>query len=237
MNNQQLEALKPLFPKVPDEAWPKLETWAALLREWNQKINLISRKNVDELEMRHLAHSLVITHKLQLMNGARILDVGTGGGIPGLPMAICYPQAQFTLVDSIGKKIKVVRDIADRLDLKNVTAEHKRIEEIKTQFDFVTGRGVTALPVFISWIHQRFRPGKKHSLENGLIYWKGGDLEPEIARSGIKPKATFPINDYIQDEYFEEKYIAYFRAKDLGPPVKKLKQIIASQQAQLKHKK
>lgn len=207
--------IKQYFTEVPEEAWPVLEHWAALMREWNAKINLVSRKDIEQLENHHLAHCLAITKKLKLMKGARILDVGTGGGLPGLPMAICYPQAQFTLVDSIGKKIKVVDDMVARLELKNVKTRHARVEEMKREFDFVTGRAVSALPVFIGWIQNKIRFGRKHSLENGLIYWKGGELEPELEASGLAPKHRFALNAFLPDAYFSEKYIYHFSTRQV----------------------
>jgi len=217
-----MDHLQKIFPDVPDEAWPRLEAWAGLLREWNAKVNLVSRKDIEQLERHHLAHCLAITKKLKLMQGARILDVGTGGGLPGLPMAICYPQAQFTLADSVGKKIKVVNDIAERLKLKNVKALHTRAETLNREFDFVTGRAVTALPVFIGWIHKRLRFGHKHSLENGLIYWKGGALEPELAAAGLAPKHTYALNESVDDAYFAEKYIFHFGARQIRAVAKRL---------------
>ena len=143
----KLAHYKQLFPNILEDTWPILERWAELLREWNTKINLISRKDIDALEERHLVHCLAITNILTLKKGARILDVGTGGGLPGLPMAICYPQAKFTLIDSIAKKVGVVQSIADELGLANVEAKQVR-EALKTQFDFVTGRAVKNLPSF-----------------------------------------------------------------------------------------
>ena len=138
------------FPHIEEAAWSLLETWAALLREWNTKINLISRKDIDYLEARHLSHCLSITNHLKLMSGTRIMDVGTGGGFPGIIMAICYPQAHFTLIDSIGKKITAVQDLVDKLELKNVEAHQCRAEEVKKKFDFITGRAVKNLPEYIS---------------------------------------------------------------------------------------
>ncbi|MGE9296772.1 MAG: 16S rRNA (guanine(527)-N(7))-methyltransferase RsmG, partial [Puniceicoccales bacterium] len=133
-----MDSLKPLFPNLDDAAWERLAHWAELMREWNAKINLVSRKDIERLEEKHLAHCLVVTRVLKLMHGARVIDVGTGGGLPGLPMAICYPQAQFTMVDSVGKKVKVVEDIAKQLKLENVETRHCRVETIQREFDFVT---------------------------------------------------------------------------------------------------
>jgi 16S rRNA (guanine527-N7)-methyltransferase len=176
------------FPNIEPKAWAQLAEWAVLLREWNEKINLISRKDIEHLEARHLAPCLAVTNHLRLMKGARVLDVGTGGGFPGLIMAICYPQAQFTLIDSIGKKVAVVRDIAEQLGLRNVEARQARAESIKREFDFITGRAVKNLPEYFGWIKGNLRRGQRNSIPNGVLYWKGGDLAAEYAAIGIEPR-------------------------------------------------
>jgi 16S rRNA (guanine527-N7)-methyltransferase len=203
------------FPNVNEQAWPVLESWAELICEWNQKINLISRKDIEYLGARHLAHCLAITNHLKLMHGARVMDVGTGGGFPGLIMAICYPQAQFTLIDSIGKKIGVVRDIADRLNLKNVDARQCRAEAVHKQFDFITGRAVKNLPEFFSWIKNNLRRGQRNSIPNGVLYWKGGALEPEFDAIGIRPRLTIDLEAELKSDYFAQKYILHFDARDV----------------------
>jgi 16S rRNA (guanine527-N7)-methyltransferase len=210
-----MDALKNTFAQVDPQAWVQLEAWAGLLREWNAKINLVSRKDIDQLETRHLAHCLAVTDHLRLMHGARILDVGTGGGFPGIIMAICYPQAHFTLIDSIGKKITVVRDLADRLGLKNVEARQCRAEAMPKQFDFVTGRAVKNLPEFFSWIKANLRRGQRHSLANGVLYWKGGALEEELGALGIRPRTTIVLEDQLADPFFAQKYILHFDARDV----------------------
>ncbi len=210
-----MEPIQAYFPDLPDEAWAKLNAWAALMRDWNEKINLVSRKDIERLEEKHLAHCLVVTRVLKLMAGARVIDVGTGGGLPGLVMAICYPQAHFTLVDSVGKKIKVCEDIAKQLELDNVEVRHCRAETINREFDFITGRAVKELPLFCSWIKKLGRRGKKHSLENGLLYWKGGEYEEEVAKLKIKPRHVWPISDFLPGEDFEGKYLLHFIAQDL----------------------
>lgn len=206
LNIESVERIKPWFPEYDDERWQQLEHWAGLLREWNEKVNLVSRKDIENLEVKHLAPCLAVTKVLRLMNGARVLDVGTGGGFPGVLLALCYPQAQVLCVDSVGKKIRVVEDLAARLKLKNCEARHCRVETLQRQFDFVTGRAVTALPEFIGWTHRLVRPGRKHSLENGLLYWKGGALEP-----GIEPTHLYRLADWLEDPYFEEKYLLHLR--------------------------
>lgn len=200
---------------MPESAWPVLVEWAALIREWNGKINLISRKDIEHLEQRHLAHCLAITNHLKLMHGTRVMDVGTGGGFPGLIMAICYPQAQFVLIDSIGKKIAVVQDIIARLGLKNVEARQCRAESVNKQFDFITGRAVKNLPEYFGWIKGNLRKGQRNSIPNGVLYWKGGELEPEFAALGIRPRLTIDLANELGDDYFAQKYILHFDARDV----------------------
>ena len=207
-----------LFPNISEDTWPILERWAELLREWNTKINLISRKDIDALEERHLVHCLAITNTLILKKGARILDVGTGGGLPGLPMAICYPQAKFTLIDSIAKKIGVVQSIADDLGLANVEAMQVRAEALKTQFDFVTGRAVKNLPEFLSWISNNLQGGNKHSLSNGVIYWKGGSIEAELKPLEIESSICVDLEPALGDDYYKDKYILHIQAEELKRP-------------------
>ncbi len=200
---------------VEAQAWPLLEAWAGLLREWNGKINLISRKDIDQLEERHLAHCLAVTRHLRLMPRARVLDVGTGGGLPGLPMAICYPHAHFTLVDSVGKKVRAVEDMVRRLNLKNVATHHARAESLRREFDFVTGRAVKNLPEFLAWIRGNVRHGQRNSLVNGVLYWKGGALEPDLREAGLQPRHRFDLGNELGDPYFRDKYILHFDARDL----------------------
>lgn len=212
----KLAAFKDLFPHIHANAWPVLERWGELLREWNGKINLISRKDIDALDERHLAHCLAVTNILQIKGSARILDVGTGGGLPGLPMAICYPQAEFTLIDSVGKKIKVVQSIADELGLKNICAKQIRAEDLGERFDFITGRAVKNLPEFLSWIHNNAREGHTHSLANGLLYWKGGAFAEELAPTQYAPDQIYDLETMLKNPYFCEKYILHFHADGLN---------------------
>lgn len=211
-----MSLLRERFPNVDASAWSALEAWAVLLRDWNSKINLISRRDIDHLEEYHLSHCLAITNHLKLMQGTRVLDVGTGGGLPGIIMAICYPQAHFTLIDSIRKKVTVVNDLADQLDLKNVEVGQYRAEEIKKQFDFVTGRAVKNLPEFFSWIRENLRRGSRNSIPNGVLYWKGGELEDELKLLGIYPRKTISLEQTFSNSYFKEKYILHFDARDVS---------------------
>lgn len=210
-----MDTIKGKFPDISESSWTLLERWATLMREWNGRVNLVSRKDIDYLEERHLAHCLAITHYLKLMPDAQILDVGTGGGLPGVIMAICYPQAQFTLIDSIGKKVAVVQDLVDQLELKNVTALQARAETINRQFDFITGRAVKNLPEFFSWIKGNLRPGKRHSIPNGVLYWKGGEIAGELKMLGIRVSTIIHLEELLVDPYFEQKYILHFTASDV----------------------
>ena len=218
-----MDSIRKQFPQIEEAAWLLLETWAEHLREWNTKINLISRKDIEYLEARHLSHCLSITNHLKLMSGTRIMDVGTGGGFPGIIMAICYPQAHFTLIDSIGKKITVVQDLVDKLELKNVEARQCRAEEVKKKFDFITGRAVKNLPEYFSWIKENVRRGERNSIPNGVLYWKGGELDDELAKLGIRPRKTIFLGETFSDPYFEQKYILHFDARDV-PRARKPKQ-------------
>jgi 16S rRNA (guanine527-N7)-methyltransferase len=156
------------------------------------------------------------------MKGARIMDVGSGGGFPGIIMAICYPQAQFTLIDSIGKKITVVQDLIEKLDLKNAEAKQTRAEAINKQFDFITGRAVKNLPEYFSWIKGNVRRGERNSIPNGVLYWKGGDMDDELEALGIRPRKVIDLQETFSDPYFEQKYILHFDARDV-PRAKKPK--------------
>ena len=211
----KLVNFKHLFPNINETSWGLLENWLCLLREWNQKINLISRQDIDALEERHLIHCLAVTNVLRLKRGAQILDVGTGGGLPGLPMAICYPQAQFTLIDSIGKKAKAVASISNSLGLKNVEILQIRAEAIEKQFDFITGRAVKNLPEFMNWIKKNVSSGRKHSLENGLLYWKGGVFADELAPLKIEPSNVFELEGMLQNSYFSKKFLLHFSNQEL----------------------
>ncbi|MBR5623375.1 MAG: 16S rRNA (guanine(527)-N(7))-methyltransferase RsmG [Opitutales bacterium] len=212
------------FPQFSQEIWEKIEAMAALHREWNAKINLVSRKDIDNLEWHHYAPCLAAGSFLSLMNGARVIDVGTGGGFPGLLLAVLYPQAHFTLMDSIAKKILVVSDIAEKLALKNVETRVGRVEKLGKHFDFVTGRAVTNLPAFFGLVKKLIAPGKKHSLTNGILYWKGGELAPESEALGVEPAKTVELESMLDDPYFNGKYILHypypdvFRARITLPP-------------------
>ncbi len=206
--------LQTWLPKLEDDTWAQLRKYTELMREWNEKINLVSRKNMDAFEVRHLAHCLAATTFLKLMNRTSVLDVGTGGGLPGIPLAICYPHAQFTLVDSIAKKITVVEDITNRLGLKNVRVVRGRAEELPTRktYDFVTGRAVTTIPRFHGWIRDRLHKGQRNSIGNGILYWKGGDWKNELEDSHLQPTRVWDAGEILPDAGYEEKFILHFKA-------------------------
>ncbi len=179
-----------------------------LYNHWNAQINVISRKDIDELYTRHVLHSLGIAKFCSFNAGANVLDVGTGGGFPGIPLAILFPETQFHLVDSIGKKIKVVKEVAEALGLKNVQASHLRAEQVEGQFDFVVSRAVTRLIDFYPWVKGKFKKASTHAIPNGILYLKGGDLTEEIAESRLKAE-LYPLSDYFEEEFFETKYVVY----------------------------
>ena len=215
MNNGEdpWDTLRKWFPDLEEETWAKLEVYTSLLREWNAKINLVSRKDTDRLEIKHLAHCLTITKFLRLMPKARLLDVGTGGGLPGIPLAICYPQARFTLMDSIGKKVMVVEDMVQRLDLQNVEIIRGRVEELpkKKSYDFVIGRAVTALPTFFGWVQNKIAKGAKHSPANGILYLKGGDYTEELNSSGLHPAKIWNLDELLPEAELGEKFLIHFK--------------------------
>lgn len=184
----------------------------ALYRDWNEKINLISRKDTENLEVHHILHSLAIAKVESFVSGSRILDVGTGGGFPGIPLAILFPEVEFVLVDSIGKKINVVNAIAAELGLQNVKALHQRAEEVAGKFDFVVSRAVTRLSVFWPWVADKFNSKSMGKNPNGVLYLKGGDVNEELNEFGKKVK-IFPISEFFTEPYFETKLILHIPKK------------------------
>ena len=182
----------------------------ALYQSWNSKINVISRKDMDAFMERHVLHSLGISKIMSFSSGTKVLDLGTGGGFPGIPLAIMYPDVDFLLVDSIGKKIKVVQDIAHQLGLKNVRTMHQRAEELTESFDFVVSRAVTQMPVFIKWIEHRFLKESKNIYPNGILYLKGGDLTEEMNQIQYTFK-TFDLSQYYEGDFFNTKKVIYVR--------------------------
>jgi len=183
----------------------------ALYNEWNAQINVISRKDIDELYLRHVLHSLGIAKVQAFKPGSKILDVGTGGGFPGIPLAIMFPETNFYLVDSIGKKIKVVQEVVGALGLKNVKAEHIRAEKVKGEFDFIVSRAVTNMDDFVKWTRNKVAKKQKHELKNGILYLKGGDLTQELINF---PNANiFNLSNYFDEDFFETKKVVHIPIK------------------------
>ena len=200
------------FKNLSEEQLAQFAMLAPLYNDWNAQINVISRKDIDELYLKHVLHSLAIAKVVDFKDGTKILDVGTGGGFPGIQLAILYPNCQFVLVDSIGKKIKVVNEIADRLGLTNIKAYHQRAEDVSGQFDFIVTRAVTSIANFLPWVKGKLLPNGEHELKNGILFLKGGDLTEEIAESNKKVE-VFPISHFFKEDFFETKVVAYTRVK------------------------
>ena len=203
-----MDLIKKYFPEISDEQLILLQELAGLLTEWNEKINLISRKDIPFIFERHILHSLSLAKIIKFCSGSKILDVGTGGGFPGLPLAILFPQAEYTLVDSIGKKIMVVKDITKKLGLRNVITINERAEKIKNQYHFIVSRAVTAFPEFFNLIKDKIARNNFNSLKNGILYLKGGDFEKEL--EGFQKKIiVYNISDLFEEDFFQTKKIIY----------------------------
>lgn len=196
------------FPGLTGAQEEQFSALSSLYREWNGKINVISRKDIDNLYTNHVLHSLGIAKVQAFKPGASVLDVGTGGGFPGIPLAILFPETEFRLVDSIGKKITVVQGVAASLGLRNVVATQIRAEELKGEFDFVVSRAVTRLKEFYGWVHRKAKKRSDHELYNGILYLKGGDLHEELAELK-KPHQLYDLSSYFDDPFFETKKVVY----------------------------
>ena len=210
--NTSIKNITKYFPNLSETQLEQFTKLAPLYKDWNAQINVISRKDIDELYIKHVLHSLGIAKVIMFKDKTKILDVGTGGGFPGIPLAILFPNVQFTLVDSIGKKIKVVNEVSDRLGLENVKAYHKRAEEIEGQFDFVVTRAVTNIKKFIHWVKGKLLPETENELKTGILFLKGGDLTQEIKESK-KQVHLYPLSDYFTEDFFETKMVVYTRVK------------------------
>jgi 16S rRNA (guanine527-N7)-methyltransferase len=199
------------FPNLSDNQILQFQKLQSLYEDWNAKINVISRKDIDELYTRHVLHSLGIAKIIEFRPGSKIMDVGTGGGFPGIPLAILHPEVDFYLIDVIAKKIKVVNEVAAGLGLKNVKAEQKRAELVKQEFDFIVSRAVTNMPDFVSWVDGKISKKQNHELANGILYLKGGDLTEELTAF---PKATeYNLSEFFTDEFFETKKVVHLPLK------------------------
>jgi 16S rRNA (guanine527-N7)-methyltransferase len=200
--------LNKYFPDLSSTQQAQFEALDGLYKSWNEKVNLISRKDIDELYERHVLHSLAIAKVCQFKPNTRILDVGTGGGFPGIPLAIMFPEADLVLVDSTGKKIKVVNEVVKALGLKNVEAAHLRGEDAPGEYDFIVSRAVTKMKPFYRWVKNKISPSSFNDIPNGIIYLKGGDLTEEMQQFG-KPCEVLELKDFFEEEYFETKKVVY----------------------------
>ena len=206
-----MELILKYFPNLSEEQIAQFSQLGELYKDWNSKINVISRKDIDELYLRHVLHSLGIAKVVEFKAGSNILDVGTGGGFPGVPLAILFPESKFHLVDSIGKKLKVIDEVTEALGLANIKTTHSRAETIEENFDFIVSRAVTAMPVFVEWIKRKVKKKQLHDVKNGILYLKGGDLTEELRSL---PKATlYNLNDYFEEDFFETKKVVHLPLK------------------------
>lgn len=209
-----MQLIKKYFPNLTDIQLQQFEQLESLYKDWNLKINVVSRKDIDELYLRHVLHSLGIAKVMSFLPNSRVLDVGTGGGFPGVPLAILFPETQFHLVDSIAKKIKVVDEVVEGLGLTNVQTSHDRVENISGQFDFIVSRAVAAMPTFVHWIKGKIAKQQKHELKNGILYLKGGDLKEEL--STYKTATIYNLNDYFNEDFFDTKKVVHLPLKYRG---------------------
>lgn len=206
-----MEEILKQFPNLMENQIQQFQKLEALYQDWNAKINVISRKDIDELYTKHVLHSLAISKIQSFEPGSYILDVGTGGGFPGIPLAILFPETRFYLIDVILKKINVVKAVAEALELKNVKAEQIRASQVKGDYDFIVSRAVTNMPEFVSWIKDKIKKQNKHKLSNGILYLKGGDLTHELKDF---PKATeYNIAEFFKEEFFETKKVVHVPLK------------------------
>lgn len=203
-----MEILLKYFPDLTEVQLAQFKKLKPLYTDWNEQINVISRKDIEQLYERHVLHSLGIAKVLHFKEGATILDIGTGGGFPGIPLAIMFPDVHFHLVDSIGKKIKVVKEVADAVGLKNLTAQHERAEKVTGQYDFIVSRAVTRMKGFLNWTKGKIKTQSTHRLPNGVLALKGGDLKEELTE--IHQKATvYELSKCFEEEFFETKQVVH----------------------------
>lgn len=206
-----MELILKYFPNLTETQIQQFEALEDLYKDWNSKINVISRKDIDELYLRHVLHSLGIAKIINFTAGSSILDVGTGGGFPGVPLAILFPECQFHLVDSINKKLKVINAVCEAIDLTNVKTTHSRVEAIDETFDFIVSRAVTTMPEFTTWVKGKISRQQNNDLKNGILYLKGGDLTEELKQyASVK---AFLLTDYFEEPFFETKKVIHLPLK------------------------
>ena len=203
-----ISIIEKYFPTLTERQKEQYRALYDLYADWNAKINVVSRKDFDQLYLRHVLHSLAIAKVCQFEAGARVLDVGCGGGFPSVPLAIMFPEVKFVSADSIGKKITVVKGVCEGAGITNIDARNVRVEQIPEKFDYVVSRAVTEMPQFVKWIWTKIERGKKGSLPNGILYLKGGDLSEELAATKMK-WTEFQIAGFFEEEFFETKKVVY----------------------------
>ncbi len=209
-----MELLHKYFPNLSNLQQAQFFKLQDLYKDWSLKINVVSRKDIDELYLRHVLHSLGIAKVMEFNPGARVMDVGTGGGFPGIPLAILFPESNFHLVDSIGKKIKVVNEVVQGLDLKNVRTTNGRVEKVKKEYDFIVSRAVAQMETFVRWTEGKIAKTQNHPLKNGILYLKGGDLKEELHK--YTSATIYELPQYFQEEFFETKKVVHLALKYTG---------------------
>ena len=209
-----MEIIQKYFTNLTETQLAQFSKLQELYQDWNLKINVVSRKDIDELYLRHVLHSLGIAKVMEFKPGANVMDVGTGGGFPGIPLAILFPETNFHLVDSIGKKIKVVIEVAEGLGLHNVRTTHGRVEEVKEQYDFIVSRAVAQMETFVRWNKGKISKKQQHDLKNGILYLKGGDLSEELAK--YTSATIYDLPDFFEEDFFETKKVVHLPMKYKG---------------------
>ena len=209
-----MDLLLKYFPELTQEQITQFSKLQELYKDWNLKINVVSRKDIDELYLRHVLHSLGIAKVVQFKQNSKVMDVGTGGGFPGIPLAILFPETQFHLVDSIGKKIKVVNDVSEGLGLQNIKTTHGRVEEIKGTYDFIVSRAVAQMETFVFWTKGKINKKQQHPIKNGILYLKGGDLSDELKK--YTSATIYNLPDYFAEDFFETKKVVHLPMKFKG---------------------
>ncbi|WP_196891932.1 16S rRNA (guanine(527)-N(7))-methyltransferase RsmG [Aureivirga marina] len=206
-----MEIIKKYFENLSEKQIEQFGQLQELYAHWNAQINVISRKDIDSLYEKHVLHSLGIAKVQEFKPGSSVLDVGCGGGFPGIPLAILFPETQFHLVDSIGKKIKVVTEVSNAIGLENLQASHMRAEKVKDEFDFIVSRAVTQMPDFVKWVRKKVKKKQNHELRNGILYLKGGDLTEEL--SGFPSATLYDLKDFYEESFYETKKVVHLPLK------------------------